>query len=279
MKKIWMILIICTTLLCFLSFAYAAVMTDAELDEAIKGFMEKLKKEVEEEGEEANDFKGLSVKREADKIIFDVDNEKFEFNYDFASENKFYVDIKYTKDMSFDEANEKAGEGILPMYGFLIFASNKGYKVMDSLAYFFTTILEEIDMSDTNLIDKDNINNGVEYAVSLFNSAKSMEKDLYKINMEKISETDNEVVLRTNYIINGSGDFSVIENAFEKLGEKPKDNKDIQNSNNNKELPKAGINNDLSNTLKTIATLLVVVLIILFTKIYLGNVRRKKSNN
>ena len=258
---------------------FAAVMTDTELDKAIETYKNNLQKEAAESGNTNNAT--FDIKRENNKIIVDSNGEIAEFMYDFSSEYKFYVDMEYTKTMSFEEAQTKTNDSSIPMIGFVIIASNKGCKSVDSLAYVFSTLLSEIE-NGVEIKNEGSTMNGLEYAKKIYADSTPLDKELFKINIEKISETSDKIVLRSNFIVKENGDFTKINGAWDNIfpgngntnGNVNQNNNTNTNKNNanQKELPKAGIDIEQLEILKITSSILVVAIILVG-----GSLLAKKS--
>ena len=266
---------------------FAAVMTDTELDKAIETFKNNLQKEAAESGDTNNAT--VDIKRENNKIIVDSNGEISEFMYDFSSECKFYVDMEYTKTMSFEEAQTKTDDSSMPMLGFMIIASNKGCKSMDSLAYVFFTLLSEME-NGVEIKNEGSTMNGLEYAKKLYEDSTPLDKELFKTNIEKISETSDKIVLRSNFIVKENGDFTKINGAWDNIfpgngntndntngstnGNVNQNNNTNTNKNNanQKELPKAGIDIEQLEILKITSAILMIAIILVG-----GSLLAKKS--
>ena len=211
----------------------------------------------------------------------DSNGEIAEFMYDFSSEYKFYVDMEYTKTMSFEEAQTKTNDSSIPMIGFVIIASNKGCKSVDSLAYVFSTLLSEIE-NGVEIKNEGSTMNGLEYAKKIYADSTPLDKELFKINIEKISETSDKIVLRSNFIVKENGDFTKINGAWDNIfpgngntnGNVNQNNNTNTNKNNanQKELPKAGIDIEQLEILKITSAILVVAIILVG-----GSLLAKKS--
>jgi len=259
---------------------YAALMTNTELDTAIETFETKLKNELaEDEGVEASEIP-LEVTRNGDEITVTFDEDTMKFKYDFTTGHDFYTDVTYTSEMDFDEsisANEMAST---PMYGFLIIATNAGNTALDATAYMTLDLLSELDFTESDIITEENATNGVEFAKLILENAEDLEKDLYTYKTTKVSETADEIVIRTTISIADDADFSIVEGAMERLEDlfTPEEDPDEEESvvtptptptptqkpttsTTQKEWPKAGIDNTLVNVLKVTVGLAVVALV------------------
>lgn len=270
---------------------FAVVMTDDELDNAIETFKNNLVKEATEL-DASNTNLEINIKRENDKIIIESEGEKTEFNYDFSNEFKFYIDMEFTKNMTLEEAKSKADDSGVPINGVMIITSSKGCKAIDSLAYI---MLESFKELGKDIILEDKSTNGLEYAKKLYQDTKPMETELFNASMEKISETDEKIILRSVYVVKENGDFTKVKGAFEQLtgqfddengiinnadkNESNNSNNANTNDNNNnnnvntntsqinkdkneKEWPKAGIDTKQIEILEIIAYVLIAAIIL-----------------
>lgn len=272
-------------------FAETFNMSDEELDKAIETFMENLKKEAQESDSSSVDT-DMKMERENDTIKIIMGGETVEFKYDFSNDCKFYVDTKYTKTMTYDEAEEVSGMSSVPMYGFLIISSSKGNSTLDTMMYIFTTILEEISWAtiekNINGLEYEKNINGLEYAKEILKQNQVLDKALYRTEITKVSESSDEIVLRTSFIVKTDADFSVVEGAFDKFVEDLENSlggntgtTDSNNSTNNskdeneKELPQAGIDITLVNTLKISVVVVGAAVVLLLVKCF---TRRENKN-
>lgn len=293
-KKFIAVLMIAVVFFGISNVTFAAVMTDVELDKAIETFKSNLQKEAAEEGGIEDGI--FDIRRENNKIIVSSEGEELEFMYDFSTECKFYIDMEFTKEVSFDEAQTETENSSIPMMGFMIIASNKGCKSLDSLAYVFFSLLSELE-SGVELTTEDSNMNGLEYAKKLYQETISVDKELFKTDLEMISETTDKIVLRSSFVVKEDGDFTQINGIWDTLfpeeNEEENDinnntnqnnsnqnntnanqnntniNKDNENKNNTnknnenqKELPKAGINIKQLEILKITASILVVAIML-----------------
>ena len=250
-------------------YAETAIMSDEELDKNIEMFMKNLQKESQEIGENT-EIADIKIERVGDTIRSTVDGEVAEFKYDFSKDYKFYVDSKYTKSMTAEEL-ENAGSGN-PIMGFLIISISKGNSALDSVVYLFFTLLDATLGQGSNItnmkpIEPEN-NNGIEYVEEILKNNAVIDTDLYKLEYVKISETSDEVVLRTNLIMKPDADYSVVKGAAD-IFRQDDNNTNSNNSSggSGKELPQAGIDITLLNTLKISIIISGIVMTLLFIKL------------
>lgn len=259
-----------------LVFASGFNMTDEELDNAIKVFMEKLEKESKENNNNSTVDGEAKLERNGDTISFISNGESGEFKYDFSNDCRFYMDIKFTKSMTEEEAYEASSQALTPLeIGFSIISSNKGNTASDSTMYVLADAIKAA-LGNEAITYK----NGIECAEGLLKAPIS-DRDLYRLEYTKLSGNADEIVIRTSAIIKTEEDFSVVKGAldnfvndmFGDLGSSENNSQGtiIEGGTNNsdKVLPEAGIDINLINTLKisvVVASVAVIVLVVVCAK-------------
>lgn len=261
---------------------FAAVIEDTDFDEVITNFNTEINKELKENPDVTTTLED-SFSRNGDSIEAKIDGKTTEFKYDFATDYTFYKDITYTKDMTYDESMDAYEESSMPMYGFLILATNKGCKALDSSLYMALSLLDGLDLSNSNIVDTSTITNGVEFVNTFLNEDTTIDKELFTFKSTKISEEDDKIVIRNSVTVKYDEDFSIIDGMMDKFknnsGSNEETPKEEENTNNvvdtntttnsnqsKKEWPKAGVDIKMNNILAIsigVAALALVTLTVL----------------
>ena len=204
MKKVLTIITIIVMLLSISIISNAAVeITEEKLEEA---FNKKL--------QESEDSTGYSFNKGKDTIIMTEEGKLYEVKYNLEDEPKFYIDMKFEKSMTKEDAEEEIKKAYLSCIGFVLIGDSVGINSEDSLTYFLLRYAESIMQYYNQKLE---YIDGVEYAKTFYpNEINPVVNDeLFTLIVNKQQETATEYILTAELTVNKDGDFSKLDGCAE----------------------------------------------------------------
>lgn len=196
MKKIISIAIILMLIIFSITNVYASnTMTKEELEQAI---------------EKINNSENMNGRCSLDQnnIIITMENKQNILEYELEGNPKFTSQIIYTKDMNKEQFEEKNGELINGVLGFIIVAVHKGIEIDNAVFYSILSTLNsftELEKMNTN----DSFD-AMQVANDIFGDGIFKEGDLFDITIKKVSSTESEYIVESTYEVKADADFSII---------------------------------------------------------------------
>ena len=211
MKKVLTILAIMFILLSISVISNAAMeITEEKLEASFNKIVESLGI-----SEETNSY---LLDKENDKILMSEDGVTHEVKYNLEDKPKFYIDMKFEKSMTEEQAREEHQKPGLTGDGFIFISDIIGIDIEDSAIYFLSKYMQIIEYKNNKNIE---YVNGIEYAKTFYPDEINflINDEMFTMTVNKKQETDVEYILTAELTVNIDEDFSKLNGYSEQGGE------------------------------------------------------------